>query len=87
MPSMPLLELPDANILIRRMPAAKTPETMYDIVDRRSQLVNRMVLLSSQRLVGFGRARVYTVAIDSDGLEHLRRHRWPGAAAKDSDAS
>ncbi len=74
--STPLMELPDGNVLLRRFPSAKAPETAYDVVDRQSRLVRRIVLPSSQRIVGFGRAHVYTVAADNDGVEHLRRHRW-----------
>ena len=72
-----LIAMPDGNVLVERTPDATISELVYDIVDRTGSLNGRIHVGPRERIVGFGRGTVYTVLIDDDELEHLRRHPWP----------
>lgn len=72
----PLLEAPGGTVLVRRVPSVNAPETRYDHVGRDGRLIAQIVLSPNDRLVGFGRAAVYSVSVDDDGLERLRKHIW-----------
>jgi len=74
---MPLVALPNGHLLIARPPSADHPETRYDVVDRRGQLVTQLTMPSTERIVGSGRNSIYVAAIGDDGLERVRRHPWP----------
>lgn len=72
-----LLAAPNGQLVIRRMPTAREPQNRYDVVDRRGVLVARLALPPHERIAGFGRNTVYIVVIADDGVQRLRRHRWP----------
>ena len=69
-----MLPAPDGTVWVLRTPTRANPETRYDVVDRRGALVRQVVLREAERVVGFGRSSLYTVAADDDGIERLRRH-------------
>jgi hypothetical protein len=66
----------DGKLLVRRLPSAGMSEVMYDVFNRRGELVNQVAMGERERIVGFGNGTVYTVLEDSDGLQRIRRHRW-----------
>lgn len=72
-----LLPAPDGRLWIRRTPSADAPDTRYDVVARNGVLVSRVSLPSNEQVVGFGRSAIYTVHVDDDGIQHLRRHPAP----------
>lgn len=72
-----LLRAPDGRLWIRRTQSADTRDTRYDVVNRTGALALRVSLPSSDQVVGFGRNAVYTVQVDDDGIQHLRRHPLP----------
>lgn len=76
-----MVEAPDGRLLVRRTPSASDSSTRYDVVDRRSQLVDRIQLSASDRIAFIGPGRVYIVRTRDDGLEEIRVHRWPMRAA------
>jgi len=55
-----------------RKASDKTPK--YHVFDGQGKLLGTIVLPESTRLVGFGNGTVYTVRIDDDDLQYLRRH-------------
>jgi hypothetical protein len=73
-----LLRAPDGRLWIRRTPTAAQPNPPYDVADRRGLLVARVTVATNVDVVGFGRAAVYTVATDDDGIQHLQRRPLPG---------
>jgi len=72
-----LLAAPDGRLLIRRLPSIAAPQTGYDVIDRRGNLVGHLDLPPSEKVVGFGPRSVYVVKTDEFGLQQLRRHPWP----------
>jgi len=70
-----VLAAPDTMLWIRRAATERASATTYDVVDRQGQIVKRVVMAWSERVVGFGAATVYTVATDDDGIQRLRRHQ------------
>lgn len=72
-----LLAGPDGNAWIRRTPHRRQPVERYDVVNRTGGVVLRVAAAQGERIVGFGRNAIFTVATDADGLEHLRRHPMP----------
>jgi hypothetical protein len=50
-------------------------------VNRRGGLDGQLVLATNERVVGFGARSVYLSVTDDDGIQRLRRHPWPPAAA------
>jgi hypothetical protein len=72
-----LVPAPDGRLWIRRAPTAANRNPPYDVVDRRGALVARVAVGKDVRVVGFGRAAVYTVVIDEDGIERLERRPLP----------
>lgn len=67
---------PDGNLWIARATPAGEP-ALFDMIGRDARLIARIVLPDQTRLVGFGRASVYIVRVDSDGLEYLERRPLP----------
>ena len=76
-PNPSLKAAPDGRLWILRMRSTKAPGTDYDIVDRSGKLAARLHLAPNEVVAGFGPSRVYVVATDDDGLQHLRRHPLP----------
>jgi hypothetical protein len=72
-----LQQAPGGRLLITRALTAALPTPTYDLVDRSGAYLGQLVLPAGQRVVGFGARSIYTVAVDGDGLETLRRHAWP----------
>jgi hypothetical protein len=66
----------DGNLWIRTIPAKPVPGgTVYDIVSRQGELVNRLQLPPGYSLVGFGRGKVVYLSMrDASGI-HLARVR------------
>jgi hypothetical protein len=67
-----LLPAPDGKLWIRRTPTAANPNRPSHVVDRRGALIARA---TAEKDVGFGRAHVYTVVTDNDGIQRVQR--WP----------
>lgn len=67
---------PNGLLWIPRGTAAGKPP-LYDIIDGRGRLVERVELPPRTKLVGFGTNSVYIVRIDEDGLQYLQRHLLP----------
>jgi hypothetical protein len=72
-----LLAAPDGRLWIQRPPTAANPNPPYDVVDRRGALVARVAAGKDVEVVGFGRAAVYTVATDENGIQHVQRRLLP----------
>lgn len=73
------LVAPNDLLWIRRMTAAGQPP-LYDIINTRGRLVERVELPPRSRLVGFGEKNVYLVRLDEDDLQYLQRHSLPTTA-------
>ena len=69
-----LLPAPDGSLWVKRTPTKAHPETRYDVVGRNGQVVRQVTLEAAERVVGFGAHSIFTVKVDGDGLERLRRH-------------
>jgi hypothetical protein len=67
---------PRGNVLVERVPTKLPAGSTYDIVDRDGRRIAVVRLDVHQRIVGFGTQSVFTVDIDSDGLQSLKRHDW-----------
>ncbi|MBC8087071.1 MAG: hypothetical protein H7Z40_07370 [Phycisphaerae bacterium] len=67
----------DGTAWIRRTPLAGNSESTYDIISSRDQLVGRVRMKPQEVVVGFNGPHLFSVIIDDDGLQHLRRHPMP----------
>lgn len=67
---------PDGMLWIPRATSAGRPP-LYDIVDGRGRLSERVQLAPRTRLVGFGANSVYIVRLDDDDLQYLQRYALP----------
>jgi hypothetical protein len=72
----PPVVAPDGRLWVERSTRTGTP-AMWDVFDRRGRLVSQLTLPASRRLVAVGRANVYLVSADEDGVEHLERYALP----------
>ena len=72
-----LLAAPDGSLIVRRIPAATSPATFYDVVNRAGALTERIRLEHNTRLVGFGARWAFVAVANDDELERVRRHPWP----------
>jgi hypothetical protein len=72
-----LLPAPDGRLWIRRTQSADAPDIRYDVVVRTGAPVARVGMPSNEQVVGFGRNGIFTVLVDDDGIQHLRRHPLP----------
>jgi hypothetical protein len=72
-----LLISPDGRLIIARSITARSPQPVYDVVDRDGRLSQVLVLGNGERIIGIGARSVYVVATDRDGVGRLRRHPWP----------
>ena len=77
-----LLPAPDGRLWIRRPPSAEHIAPPYDVIDRTGQLVERVSAGENVHVVGFGRASIYTVATDEDGIQRLQRRPYARAALR-----
>lgn len=73
-----LLAAGDGALWILRTPTRGARSNSYDVVDRKGALSRRVSMPETQRVVGFGNGTVYTVEIDEDGVQRLRRHSTGG---------
>lgn len=64
---------------IPRATAAGKPP-LYDVIDGKGKLVERVELPARTKLVGFGSTWVYVVRLDEDDLQYLQRHSLPTTA-------
>lgn len=71
-----LQALPNGALLIAKSRWSGSRGTDYDVVDRRGRLVGQVHLPENIRVVGVGAQHVFTVSVDEDGIERVRRHRW-----------
>ena len=69
-----LVAAPDGLLWIRRAATEPAAKTTYDVVSRQGKLVRRVVMSRGERVVGFGTNAVYSVAVDDEGIQRLRRH-------------
>lgn len=72
-----LTAMPDGRLLVRRTLLASDAASRYDIVDRSAMLAGTLSLPRNSRIAGFGKASVYVVSTDTDGIQRLQRHPWP----------
>lgn len=75
-PAGALHALPNGQLLIARSRWSGSRGTEYDVVDRRGRLTGHLRLPLNVRIVGVSQQHVFTVALDDDGIERVRRHRW-----------
>lgn len=75
-PSNALQSLPNKHLLILRSQWSGSRGVEYDMVDRRGRIVGHVQLPSNIRIVGVSEEYIFTVAVDDDGIEMLRRHPW-----------
>lgn len=75
-PFLPLAVLAGGDDLayVRRADLSDSSKVRYDIVDRSGELVRRLSLRRSERLVTVTRRFVYVVWRDEDEIERVRRH-------------
>lgn len=64
------------HVVIERTPSDKLPGGNYDVVDGRGNRVATVTTPANVKVIGFGKASVYTLVVDSDGLQHLERRAW-----------
>jgi hypothetical protein len=67
---------PNGLLWIPRLTAAGRPP-LYDIIDGKGALVERVELPPRTKLIGFGMNTVYIARFDADDLQYLQRHALP----------
>jgi len=67
---------PSGNVVVERLPNARTPLFTYDVVNRGGLLVARVSVPPGHRVLGFGARSVYIIRVDDDDIQHLQRHAW-----------
>ncbi len=72
----PLLDESGRLWVERNLPAGVNV-SVFDVFDRRGDLVDRIELPAGSRLVGFDAHWIYTARLDADGFEHLQRFPLP----------
>ena len=72
-----LVSAPDGRLWIRRAPTATNSDPPYDVIDRKGALVARVAVGKDVQVLGFGRAAVFTVASDDNGIQTLQRRSLP----------
>jgi hypothetical protein len=76
-PSPALFAAPGGKLLVRRQVTAQAPRRQYDVIDRSGSLLARLELGENETLVGAGKAHLYTVVTDDDGIQKVRRYAFP----------
>jgi hypothetical protein len=71
-----VLPEPRGNVLVERLPRAMPAASTYDLIDRGGRRIGVVRLEVNQRIVGFGPRSVYTIEVDTDGVQSLQRHEW-----------
>ncbi|HYV98365.1 MAG TPA: hypothetical protein VE967_12970 [Gemmatimonadaceae bacterium] len=66
----------DGKAVVHRARSIAHPEARYDIFDRRGSRVRQVSLAENEFIIGFGSRTVYSVLVDDDGAEHIRRYAW-----------
>lgn len=70
---------PNGLLWVPRATAAGRPP-LFDIINGRGVLVERVELPARTKLVGFGANSIYVVRLDEDDLQYLQRHALPTRA-------
>jgi hypothetical protein len=70
---------PNGLLWIPRLTAAGRPP-LYDIINGKGVLVERVELLPRTKLIGFGANNVYIARFDADDLQYLQRYALPTLA-------
>lgn len=65
------------TVWVQRFRSASDSIPVYDVFDGAGRLTSRVRVPVRSRVVGFGRAHVYTARIDEDDLQWLERFRRP----------
>lgn len=68
---------PEGEVWVLRTRPVNDPVPVYDVFDGSGRLVRKVALPRDSRVAGFGRASVYVVRTDEDGLEYLQRFARP----------
>ena len=65
---------PEGTLWVERSMPRGSP-SRWDVFDGQGRLTTQVELPVGRRLVGLGKASVYLVSVDADGVERLERHR------------
>lgn len=68
---------PSGDLLVRRAVWSGSRGNEYDLIDRAGVRQESFSIPSNERIVGFAPGAVFVAVADPDGLEQLRRYRWP----------
>jgi hypothetical protein len=66
----------DGHLIVPRSLTADRPFPVFDVVDRRGVLVDRLMFPANHRLIGVGTAALYAAARDSLDVEKLVRYAY-----------
>lgn len=69
---------PTGELLVPRVPSARSPEPSYDVIDRRGALVGSVRLNVDERILGQADRELFVVSVREDGFQVLRSVAWPG---------
>ena len=67
---------PNGHVLVNRSKTIARPEARYDVVDRRGVRTEQIALSANEHVIGFGKRTLYSVFVDDDGAQHIRRYAW-----------
>jgi hypothetical protein len=73
----PPIASPDGKLLVLRTPTADSPETRYDVINRRGELERQVTMPANEHILGFGAKSVYVAVTSRDGTQLVQRHPWP----------
>lgn len=71
---------PSGELLVPRVPSAHSPETAYDVIDRRGALVGSVRLKVDEWILGQADRELFAVSVRDEGFQVLRSVAWPGSA-------
>ncbi|MGH7584279.1 MAG: hypothetical protein ACREL5_13745 [Gemmatimonadales bacterium] len=72
-----LSSAPDGHLWVTVSQPAASRSMLFDVLDGRGAMVAHVQLADGELPVGFGRGTVYTIRIDDDDLQYLRRYQLP----------